>query len=333
MPYQYGNAANPRAHEETTGPEILADCPEIDVFVAGLGTGGTLMGVGPLLPASEARRPDLRRRAAARRDVQGLRSLDEGFVPEIFDPSLLDGKYLVSNRDAVAALRELVVPRGDLRRAVVRGGARRRGAGRRIDGRAARSSRCCPTAAGSTCRPGRTRATSTRWRPTSRAASTGGDAPRASGGAGHRAEVGRLPAPIRTAIVDARPGRLPERGLRHRRRLGTPPPRAAAPLRFAPTRNAAASPYRYEIDPDDLLRLTLETDDADEVVLGDRPLARPLAGPALADRRRPGVLPGRAVHPRVARRLGAGAGGRGRAGASAPGGSSTAQVYEVGSSA
>ena len=112
MPYQYGNPANPRAHYETTGPEILADCPEIDVFVAGLGTGGTLMGVSRYL---REHNPGVRVYAAEPlpgENVQGLRSLDEGFVPEIFDPTLLDGKYLVSNRDAIAALRDLVFREG-----------------------------------------------------------------------------------------------------------------------------------------------------------------------------------------------------------------------------
>jgi [CysO sulfur-carrier protein]-thiocarboxylate-dependent cysteine synthase len=108
MPYQYGNPANPLAHYETTGPEILADCPEIDVFVAGLGTSGTLMGVGRYL---REHRPGVRIVAAEPlpgENVQGLRSLDEGFVPEILDPAGLDAKYLVSNRDSVAALRDLV---------------------------------------------------------------------------------------------------------------------------------------------------------------------------------------------------------------------------------
>jgi len=108
MPYQYGNEANPRAHEETTGPEILADCPEVDVFVAGLGTSGTLMGVGRFLRRAK---PGVRIVAAEPlpgENVQGLRSLDEGFVPEILDPSMLDAKYLVSNADAIAALRDLV---------------------------------------------------------------------------------------------------------------------------------------------------------------------------------------------------------------------------------
>jgi cysteine synthase B len=108
MPYQYGNPANPLAHETTTGPEILADCPEIDVFVAGLGTGGTLMGVARFLNRAK---PGVRIVAAEPlpgENVQGLRSLADGFVPEILDPDLLDAKYLVSNRDAIAALRDLV---------------------------------------------------------------------------------------------------------------------------------------------------------------------------------------------------------------------------------
>ena len=112
MPYQYGNPANPRAHYETTGPEILAGCPEIDVFVAGLGTGGTLMGVSRYLREAK---PGVRIVAAEPlpgEHVQGLRSLDEGFIPEILDPTLIDAKYLVSNLDALTALRELVFREG-----------------------------------------------------------------------------------------------------------------------------------------------------------------------------------------------------------------------------
>jgi len=112
MPYQYGNPANPQAHYETTAPEILADCPDIDVFVAGLGTAGTLMGVSRYL---REHKPGVRVVAAEPlpgEHVQGLRSLDEGFIPEILDPSLIDAKYLVSNRDAIAALRDLVFREG-----------------------------------------------------------------------------------------------------------------------------------------------------------------------------------------------------------------------------
>jgi len=112
MPDQYANPANPLAHYETTGPEILADCPEVDAFVAGLGTGGTLMGVGRYL---REHRPSVRIYAAEPmpgENVQGLRSLDEGFVPEIFDASAIDGKFLVSNREAILAVRDLVAREG-----------------------------------------------------------------------------------------------------------------------------------------------------------------------------------------------------------------------------
>ncbi len=112
MPYQYGNPANPRAHFETTGPEILAQVPEVDVFVAGLGTGGTLTGVGRFLKGA---RPGVRVVAAEPLPgelVQGLRSLDEGFVPPVLDSSVLDDRYLVSNRDAVMGLRRLTSDEG-----------------------------------------------------------------------------------------------------------------------------------------------------------------------------------------------------------------------------
>ncbi len=112
MPYQYGNEANPRAHEETTGPEILAQVPDLDVFVAGLGTGGTLTGVGRYLKRVK---PGVRVVAAEPMPgelVQGLRSLDEGFIPPVLDESVLDDKFLVSNRDAVIGLRRLIHDEG-----------------------------------------------------------------------------------------------------------------------------------------------------------------------------------------------------------------------------
>jgi cysteine synthase B len=112
MPYQYGNPANPLIHERTTGEEILADCPEVDVFVAGLGTGGTLMGVGRRL---KRHRADIRIYAAEPLPgdaVQGLRSLEDGFIPEIIDPSLLDGRLLVSTTESIAALRQLTEREG-----------------------------------------------------------------------------------------------------------------------------------------------------------------------------------------------------------------------------
>jgi cysteine synthase B len=112
MPDQYANPLNPQAHYETTAPEILTDCPELDVFVAGLGTGGTLMGVGRRL---REEKPAVKIYAAEPMPgelVQGLRSLDEGYVPEIFDPSMIDGKFLVSTAESIEALRELTASEG-----------------------------------------------------------------------------------------------------------------------------------------------------------------------------------------------------------------------------
>jgi cysteine synthase B len=112
MPYQYGNAANPDAHYATTGPEILDQVPEVDVFVAGLGTGGTRTGAGRYL---KERRPGVRIVAAEPlpgEQVQGLRSLDEGFVPPVLDASVLDDRFLVSNRDALVGLRRLLRDEG-----------------------------------------------------------------------------------------------------------------------------------------------------------------------------------------------------------------------------
>ena len=112
MPYQYGNEANPRAHYETTGPEILRDLPEVDVFVAGLGTGGTLTGVGHYL---KERRPDVKVVACVPHPgdlVQGLRSLDEGFIPPVLDESVLDGKIVIDSRTSFAATKELAQAEG-----------------------------------------------------------------------------------------------------------------------------------------------------------------------------------------------------------------------------
>ena len=107
MMYQYGNPANARSHEEGTGPELLADLPEITHFVAGLGTTGTLMGVSRFF---RAHKPDVRIVAAEPRYgelVYGLRNLDEGFVPELYDAELIDSRFSVGPRDAVRRVREL----------------------------------------------------------------------------------------------------------------------------------------------------------------------------------------------------------------------------------
>jgi len=112
MPYQYGNDANPRAHYETTGPEILADLPDVDVFVAGLGTGGTLTGVGHFL---KERRPGVKIVACVPHPgdlVQGLRSLEEGFIPPVLDESVLDGKIVIDSRTSFAATKELTQAEG-----------------------------------------------------------------------------------------------------------------------------------------------------------------------------------------------------------------------------
>jgi cysteine synthase B len=112
MLYQYGNPANAEAHYRGTGPELLADLPTITHFVAGLGTTGTPMGAGRYLReqvpgvqivAAEPRYGEL---------VYGLRNLDEGFVPELYDASVLTSRYSVGPRDAVRRMRELLEVEG-----------------------------------------------------------------------------------------------------------------------------------------------------------------------------------------------------------------------------
>ncbi|GAA3764300.1 PLP-dependent cysteine synthase family protein [Salinactinospora qingdaonensis] len=112
MLYQYGNPANVRAHYETTGPELLADLPQITHFVAGLGTTGTLMGVGRYL---REQRPDIKIVAAEPRYgelVYGLRNLDEGFIPELYDESVLTTRYSVPSDAALKRTRQLLGEEG-----------------------------------------------------------------------------------------------------------------------------------------------------------------------------------------------------------------------------
>jgi [CysO sulfur-carrier protein]-thiocarboxylate-dependent cysteine synthase len=112
MLYQYGNPANAEAHYTGTGPEILADLPSITHFVAGLGTTGTLMGVSRFL---REKKPDVRVIAAEPRYgelVYGLRNIDEGFVPELYDAELLDSRFSVGPQDAVKRTRQLVEQEG-----------------------------------------------------------------------------------------------------------------------------------------------------------------------------------------------------------------------------
>jgi cysteine synthase B len=112
MPFQYANEANPRAHYEGTGTEIAEALDRVDVLVAGLGTGGTLMGTGERLRESF---PDVLVAAAEPLPgdpVMGLRSLDEGYVPPILDVSKLDRKVLVSNEESVREVRRLLDEEG-----------------------------------------------------------------------------------------------------------------------------------------------------------------------------------------------------------------------------
>jgi cysteine synthase B len=112
MLYQYGNPANALAHYEGTGPEILEDLPSVTHFVAGLGTTGTLMGTGRFF---REHKPDVTIVAAEPRYgelVYGLRNLDEGFVPELYDETLIDARFSVGPRDAVRRVRELLEAEG-----------------------------------------------------------------------------------------------------------------------------------------------------------------------------------------------------------------------------
>ncbi len=112
MPFQYGNPANPLAHEEGTAPEIIADLPQITHFVAGMGTGGTLTGNGRAL---HRHNPDVKVIAAEPELgdlVYGLRSLDEGFVPPIFDPEQVNRKFLVNASDSLRTTRLLTAREG-----------------------------------------------------------------------------------------------------------------------------------------------------------------------------------------------------------------------------
>ena len=112
MPFQYGNDANVNAHYKGTGPEIVEDVPDVKAFVAGLGTGGTLMGVGKFL---KEHNPKIRIVAAEPELgelVYGLRSLDEGYIPPIFDPDRIDGKVKVGARDSVLWTRALLQKEG-----------------------------------------------------------------------------------------------------------------------------------------------------------------------------------------------------------------------------
>lgn len=107
MLYQYGNPANPLAHYEGTAPEIIRDLPDLDVFVAGLGTGGTLTGVARRLKEYNPAIKIVAAEPVQGEAVQGLRSLEDGFIPPVLDLSLLDSKLLVDGNDAILRTRQL----------------------------------------------------------------------------------------------------------------------------------------------------------------------------------------------------------------------------------
>ena len=112
MPYQYGNEANPRAHYEGTAPEILEELDSVAAFVAGLGTGGTLMGVGRRLKEKDPETLVVAAEPMQGELVQGLRSLDDGFIPPILDLELLDRKIMVANRDSIIWTKRLLEEQG-----------------------------------------------------------------------------------------------------------------------------------------------------------------------------------------------------------------------------
>jgi [CysO sulfur-carrier protein]-thiocarboxylate-dependent cysteine synthase len=112
MPYQYGNEANPRAHYEGTAVEILDEIEEVTAFVGGLGTGGTLMGNGRRFKENDPDTMIVATEPMQGEPVQGLRSLDDGFIPPIIDLSLLDRKIMVSNRDAILWTKRLLEEEG-----------------------------------------------------------------------------------------------------------------------------------------------------------------------------------------------------------------------------
>jgi len=112
MPYQYGNEANPKAHYETTGPEIIKDLPDTDVFVAGLGTGGTLMGAGKFLKEYNSNIKIIATAPHPDEKVQGLRAIEHGFIPPIIDLEKLDSRVLIEGEEAFYWTRKLLVEMG-----------------------------------------------------------------------------------------------------------------------------------------------------------------------------------------------------------------------------
>ena len=214
MPYQYGNQANPDAHYNGTALEILEELDEVAAFVAGLGTGGTLMGNGRRL--KEELGDDVKIVAAEPMQgepVQGLRSLDDGFIPPIIDLSLLDRKIFVTNRDAIIWTRKLLDEERRVRGRLqsVRSPGWR--CGSPVSSTRATSSSSSATTAGSTSRPGSTRGRSTRsrtWTPPS-GGEPGGLARALAPGAARAGRRRRWPEPPRWRSAAVGPRAGPER--------------------------------------------------------------------------------------------------------------------------
>jgi [CysO sulfur-carrier protein]-thiocarboxylate-dependent cysteine synthase len=176
FPYQYANDANPRAHYEGTGPEILRDVPEMTHFVAGLGTSGTLMGAGRYF---KEQNPDIQIVAVEPplgERVEGLRNIGEGYIPPVFENwngfDILDRKRVVRPRESIEWTRRLVRECGIF--AGISAGAALAGAAKVAEPRSttARSCSSSATAAGSTCRPAPTPTISTRPKPRPKRSST-----------------------------------------------------------------------------------------------------------------------------------------------------------------
>ena len=178
MPYQYGNEANPKAHYDGTAPEILEELDEVAAFVGGLGTGGTLMGNGRRFKEEDPETKIVAAEPMQGELVQGLRSLDDGFIPPIIDLSLLDRKIMVSNRDAIIWTKKLLRRGGPVRRRLLGRDRLRRRPHRRASSTRATSSSSSPTTAGSTSPPASTRSRSRSSRgstPPSGGSRSGGD--------------------------------------------------------------------------------------------------------------------------------------------------------------
>lgn len=112
MPYQYGNPGNPQAHYDGTGKEIVEDLPDVDIFVAGLGTGGTLMGTGRRLKEHNDKVKVVAAAPQPDDSIQGLRSLEEGFIPPILDLEMLDARIMIPSEEAFKMTKELLHQEG-----------------------------------------------------------------------------------------------------------------------------------------------------------------------------------------------------------------------------